>query len=126
MYSRIAGTGEFSAPSGSQSRAASLTPSDIGMKMFSTVRTEWGYWLEDIIRSSFRLQIVGDQLSVFQRGNPGLKSSNAPVEPLHKFVMVTGSQVYFAQGKAVAVLIRHVTQTGAGLHIQPGLHERKL
>src|SRR5258708_7402847 len=42
MYSRIPGTGAFSAPSGSQIRAASLHPSDIVIQTFSISRTLYG------------------------------------------------------------------------------------
>jgi hypothetical protein len=42
MYSTIAGTGEDSASSGSQMRAASRAPPATGMKTFSMSRTERG------------------------------------------------------------------------------------
>src|SRR5262245_2151954 len=42
MYSMTAGTGERSAPSGSQSRAARRQPSRIGIHRCSISRTAWG------------------------------------------------------------------------------------
>src|SRR5262245_1479517 len=42
MYSMTAGTGERSAPSGSQSRAARRPPSRIGIHRCSISRTAWG------------------------------------------------------------------------------------